>query len=97
MQGDFRLLQGEAALGDYQAEPSEWPRGDVHHYFCRHCGIRPFSKGYLAMEPFNGFFHAVNIATLDGVTDQELAGVPVQYEDGRADRHELAPGITSFL
>ena len=97
MNGDFQLLQGEADLGDYQASPSAWPEGDVHHYFCKHCGIRPFSKGYLEIEPFNGFFHAVNIATLDGVTDQEFAGVPIQYEDGRADRHESAPEIASHL
>lgn len=97
MQGDFKLLQGETALSDYQATPSEWPKGDVHHYFCKHCGIRPFSKGYLEIEPFNGFFHAINIATLDGVTDLELSNAPIQYEDGRANCWDAAPQITNFL
>lgn len=97
MQGEFRLLQGEDALSDYQATPSEWPEGHVHHYFCKHCGIRPFSEGYLEMAPFNGTFHAVNVATLDGVTDSELAAARIQYENGRADCYEVAPGVTSYL
>ena len=97
MQGDFRLLQGEEALADYQASPSEWPQGDVHHHFCRHCGIRPFSKGFLEAEPFNGWFHAVNIATLDDASDLELADAPIQHEDGRANRWEAAPAITRHL
>lgn len=97
MQGDFRLLQGEDALSDYQASPSEWPKGDVHHYFCRHCGVRPFSQGYLEMEPFNGTFHAVNVATLDDATDEELAAARVRFEDGRANDWDAAPATTSYL
>lgn len=95
--GDFRLLQGEGALADYQASPSEWPAGDVHHFFCRHCGIRPFSEGWLEVAPFNGRFHAVNIATLDGLGDDELASIPIRYEDGRANRWEAEPGVTAHL
>lgn len=97
MQGQFRLLQGEGALSDYQASPSEWPQGDVHHFFCRHCGVRAFSRGYLAMAPFNGTFHAVNIATLDDATDEELAAAPIQYEDGRENAWDRAPAITRHL
>lgn len=97
MQGDFRLLQGDAALSDYQASPSEWPKGDVHHYFCKYCGIRPFSKGFLEIEPFNGSFHAVNIATLDDTTELELSDAKIQYEDGRANCWDAAPETTSYL
>jgi hypothetical protein len=97
MQGAFRLLQGEEALADYQASPSEWPEGHVHHYFCRRCGMRPFSKGFLDMAPFNGEFHAVNIACLDDATDEELATAPIQYEDGRDNRWESAPAETRHL
>jgi hypothetical protein len=97
MRGEFRLLQGEAALSDYQAAASEWPKGDVHHYFCKNCGTHPFSKGYLEMEPFNGTFHAVNIAALDSATDAELAAAHVQYEDGRGNNWDVAPEITSYL
>jgi hypothetical protein len=97
MQGEFRLLQGEASLSDYQASPSGWPVGDVHHFFCKQCGVRAFSKGYLEIEPFNGFFHAVNVATLDNVTDAELADAPVQYENGRSDNWDAAPAMTCHL
>ena len=97
MAGQFRQKQGEDALADYQGEPSQWPQGHVHHYFCRRCGVRPFSKGYLEMAPFNGEFHAVNIACLDDATDEELAGAPVQYEDGRHDRWDDAPAVTRHL
>lgn len=54
-------------------------------------GIAEFAlsvKGILAMEPFNGSFHAVNIATLDDTTD---------LEDGRANCWNSAPETTSYL
>jgi hypothetical protein len=97
MAGAFRLKQGADMLSDYQASPSQWPEGHIHHFFCRRCGVRGFSKGYLEMAPFNGEFHAVNVATLDDVTDEELAQAPVQYEDGRNDRYDAAPAETRHL
>ena len=93
----FRLLQGQDMLSDYQADPSEWPPGHVHHYFCRHCGVRGFSKGYLELEPFNGWFHAINVATLDGMTDEQMAAIPVQYEDGRGGDWEHPPKAHGHL
>jgi len=95
--GAFRLTQGAELLSDYQASPSAWPPGHVHHYFCSRCGVRGFSKGYLEIEPFNGEFHAVNLACLDDVSDEALARIPVQYEDGRNDRWQSAPEVTSYL
>ena len=97
MSGEFRLLAGEASLSDYRAANSQWPEGTVHHHFCRRCGIRAFSKGYLDMAPFNGWFHAVNVATLDDASDTELAGGRVQYEDGRGDAWDTAPAAFSHL
>ena len=97
MAGDFRLKQGAEALSDYQAAPSNWPDGHVHHYFCKHCGVRGFSKGYLEMEPFNGEFHAVNLAALDDAGDEELAAAPVQFEDGRNDNWWSPPAQTRHL
>jgi hypothetical protein len=93
----FRLLHGADALSDYQAHTSEWPAGHVHHYFCRHCGVRGFSRGYLEMAPFNGWFHAVNVATLDGMDDARFAAIPVQYEDGRHDDWDHPPASPSYL
>lgn len=97
MKGDFRLTAGEHALSDYQPKNSSWPEGHVHHYFCKECGVRSFSKGYLEIEPFNGWFHAVNIATLDDATDDELAHAPIQYEDGRGDNWDHAPAVAKHL
>lgn len=97
LKGEFRLLRGGDSLADYQASSSEWPKGDVHHYFCKTCGMRPFSKGFLQMAPFNGEFHAVNIACLDDASDEELANAPIQYEDGRDNRWESAPAETRHI
>jgi hypothetical protein len=91
MAGEFRLMQDTDVLSDYQASPSQWPDGHVHHYFCSRCGVRAFNKGCLAMKPVNGECHAVNIACLDDATDEELAPAPVQYEGGRNNPVELAP------
>lgn len=87
----FRLLAGERHLSDYQASPSSWPEGHVHHYFCDHCGVRGFSKGFLDVAPFEGEFHAVNLACLDDVRPEEIAAAPVIYEDGINDRQDRAP------
>ncbi len=93
----FRLLQGGEMLSDYRAESSNWPEGNVHHYFCKACGIRGFSKGYLDIAPFNGWFYAVNAGCLDDATDEELAAAPVIYEDGRHDDFDHAPKVTAYL
>jgi hypothetical protein len=93
----FRLIAGEDMLSDYRGPNSNWPEGNVHHYFCSRCGFRGFSKGFLELEPFNGWFHAVNIAALDDVTDEELAAAPIQYENGREDDYDHPPRIVSYL
>jgi hypothetical protein len=95
--GEFRLKEGEAMLSDYRAANSNWPEGNVHHYFCSRCGVRSFSQGYLEMAPFNGWFHAVNVACLDDATDEELAAAPIQYEDGRNNNWDNPPAVTRHL
>ena len=95
--GEFRLTEGEAVLSDYRAAGSNWPEGNVHHYFCGRCGVRSFSKGHLEMDPFNSWFHAVNIACLDDASDEELAAAPIQYEDGRNDNWDDPPAVTRHL
>jgi len=85
----FRLLKGEAALTEYR-----FGSENIRHLFCSRCGIKPFGRGRL--EDF-GEFVAVNLATLDDASDEELAAAPVQYEDGRNDRWDSAPAETRYL
>lgn len=77
-------------LSDYQ-----FGTHNIHHFFCRRCGIKPFGRGHL--EELGGEFYAVNVACLDDATEEELAQVPVRYEDGRHDKWESPPAETRYL
>ncbi|UYQ72190.1 GFA family protein [Pelagibacterium flavum] len=88
---------GQAHIGHYAADPSSWPEGTIDHMFCTKCGTQVFSRGYLEFEPFNGWFHAVNVSTLDDVTPEELDAAPIVYEDGLHDQQMQAPSVTGYL
>jgi hypothetical protein len=70
----FRLLDGEQDLGDYQFNTNS-----VHHRFCRTCGTPTFGHGFI--EEVGGAFYSVSLATLDA-PESELAEAPVKYMDG---------------
>jgi hypothetical protein len=74
----LRLLSGADDLSDYQF-------GHLvgHHTFCRHCGVRPFSRGHV--EVLGGDFVSIAVSCLDDVEPAELAELPVNYADGRND------------
>ena len=92
----FRLLAGADALADYTRVLPGKTEPFLHFHFCKHCGIRSFAKGgYLPQ--LGDTFHAVMIACLDGIPDEELAEIPIQYADGRHDRFDQAPKEHSFL
>jgi hypothetical protein len=97
LRDDFTLVAGAENLADYRGPDSNWPEGNIHHWFCRTCGTHAFSKGYLEMEPFRGWFHAVNVATLDDVSDEALAAAPITYENGRANDWDHPPAVTRHL
>ena len=59
--------------------------------------MRGVGKGCLDMAPFDGGFHAVNVATLDGLDDAQLAAIPVQYENGRHDDWDHSPVNPGYL
>lgn len=86
---DFRLLQGEAELVTYQFGAKR-----DGHFFCRHCGIRSFGTGN---SPRWGAFYGVSVSCLDDATDEELAGAPITYLDGRDDKWDCAPAVTAHL
>ncbi|MBD9372988.1 GFA family protein [Rhizobium sp. ARZ01] len=91
---EMTILQGQDRLVSYRADDSSWPEGDVDHYFCGRCGIRPFSRGYL--KDFMGHFYCVNAACLDA-TDEELAKAPAIYENGRDNDFFKPPAETRYL
>jgi len=80
---DFRLLAGEDALKDYQHTPPGKPEPFLHLNFCGHCGVRPFARG--GEMPGKGKFIAVNLGTLDDAPDEDLAGAPIHFADGKHD------------
>ena len=86
----FRLLQGEDMLSDYQ-----FGTNNIHHLFCRRCGVKPFGRGHL--EVLGGTFYGINLACLDDVEVEDLAAAPVAYEDGRANQWDKAPAETRHL
>jgi hypothetical protein len=85
----FRLLTGAEALSLYQFHT----RTD-EHFFCKHCGVRPFGTGD---SPRWGKFYGVNVTCLDDATDAELAAAPITYIDGRNDRWDRAPAEIRHL
>jgi len=86
----FRLLQGETALSDYQ-----FGGKNGHHLFCKHCGVRPFGRGYI--EQIGGDYVSINVGALDNASDEELATAPVQFMNGRDNDWFHSPRETRYL
>jgi hypothetical protein len=86
----FRLLSGEDALGDYQ-----FATKSGHHLFCRHCGVRSFGRGYV--EQIGGHYVAVQLASLDNATPEELIAAPVKVSNGRDNAWWTVPEETRHL
>ncbi len=85
----LRLLSGESELTEY--------RFDTHrnvHYFCRHCGVRPFGVGN---DTPIGKMYGVNLGCLDDVDDETLSRIPITYVDGRNDRWTDEPRFRGYL
>jgi hypothetical protein len=86
----FRLLAGEDALAAY-----DFGTHSAHHMFCRHCGIRSFTKGYI--EQIGGAFVSVSLPALDDVSPEELIEAPVRYSNGRDNAWWDTPAETRHL
>jgi hypothetical protein len=85
----FRLLAGEAELTQYLFNTRK-----NQHYFCRHCGVRPFGIG---TETPIGTMYGVNLGCLEEVSDEELSRLAITYVDGRDDRWSQAPRFFAHL
>jgi hypothetical protein len=72
----------------------------VHHLFCKVCGVRPFGRGYWTHGGL-GEFVSVNVACLEGVEDEVLrelaAEGKVVYRDGRKGRWGERPEVVEYL
>lgn len=86
----FRLLSDPEALSDYQFASRQG-----HHLFCKHCGLRPFTRGHVPQ--IGGDFVSINIACLDDVPDAELAALPVRFSNGRDNDWMHQPAETRYL
>ena len=87
--GDFRLVEGESSLQNYQ-----FGKKRLHHYFCKQCGVRPFSRG---ADPKGNPMYAVRVNCLDGVEAQEFVQAPVKYFNMLHDDFKNPPAETRHL
>jgi len=93
---ELRLLQGSEALSDYQYTPPAMAAPFLHFEFCSRCGFRPFTRGG-SLPQFGGEFYAVNVACLEGLSEDERAAIPVRYADGRNDDWNATPPVHGHL
>jgi len=78
---DFRLLEGEAELVEYQ-----FNSGIARHYFCRNCGIKSF---YVPRSHPHGISVNVNCLDRDGI--KSVTVTPFDGEDWEKNVHKLSP------
>lgn len=69
----FELLAGADELTDYQFNKKQ-----VHHLFCKTCGVRSFGRG---LDPSGNEVCAINVRCLDGV---DLDALTLTKVDGRS-------------
>ena len=86
----FRLQTDDVQLTDYQFGSRQG-----HQLFCKGCGLRSFGHGNVP--EIGGAFVSINIACLDGVSDEELAALPVRYLNGRDYDWMHEPKVISYL
>lgn len=86
---EFRIVCGENELTKY-----EFGSKKNHHFFCKQCGVRVFGKGN---ETPIGVMYGVNLGCVEGVSEEDLAKIPIVYVDGIHDRWSEAPAVTKHL
>ena len=85
----FRLLAGQDAVQEYLFNTRK-----NQHFFCRTCGVRAFGVGN---ETPVGKMYGINIGCLEGVSEEELARIPVVCTDGMNDHAERRPEFFAHL
>ena len=87
----FRLVEGKDSVSEYGFRPE----AKNHHVFCKHCGIRLCTRGFV--EEIGGAYVSVALAALDDLPPEVLASAPVQYMNGRDDDWFHSPKETRHL
>ena len=87
----FRLLSGKADAGEYGFRQDS----DNHHVFCKNCGVRVYTYGYV--KEIGGDYVSVALSTLDDLPTAELVAAPVRYMNGRDDDWFHEPSETRQL
>jgi hypothetical protein len=72
-ENQFKLLQGADDLADYT-----FNRHNIHHVFCKNCGVHSFARG---TDGKGNATAAINARCLDGV---DLSKLQVKKVDGRS-------------
>lgn len=88
----FRLIQGEADLGDYASSGDGF---ETHHRFCLNCGTPTHGHGFI--EQAGGAYVGVRSAALDDLAVEDLIAAPVTYCDDLNDNWWNAPDETRRL
>jgi hypothetical protein len=65
------------------------------HLFCKHCGVRPFGRGYV--KDLGGDVVSIQVCTLDDASPEELIAAPVRYTNGRDNSWWTEPAETRHL
>ena len=81
---DFRLLSGAEDLTDYRFDT-----GQVHHYFCRRCGVRAFEWVDIPSEDLR--YYNIAIVCLADLDVDAVMAAPVKLQDGANDRWDREP------
>jgi hypothetical protein len=66
-----------------------------HSLFCKRCGVRSFSRGYI--EQIGGDYVAIQVSCLGKATPEELVAAPVKYANGRDNSWWSEPAETRHL
>lgn len=86
----IKALQGEENTFVYS-----WGGKAVEQRLCKTCGLRVYGRGDIPQ--IGGAFVALNVACLDGVSDEEFAAIPIRFCNGRDNAWMQTPAITSYL
>lgn len=86
---DFTILRGEEALSTYT-----FGAGSIEHRFCTVCGVR--THGHGEAEELGGRYVSISVATLD-LSPEQFAAIEVTYLNGRDDKFDEPPPVTSYL